>query len=242
MTNINFSSYVLNLFWTLLIAVGLFLLLKFISKSINYFIVEAKFNQKVRNAFFIFQIFIWIFFIVIVFNSSSLKGLTYNPVFLVVVGVVLLLVVLTAGKDIFAGFALRIEESLTLNSTIKSEAASGKIVKLGLRSVTLQPGNGETIRLPYSQLTSSRITLSKSESKFKTFETEIKIQQKESPEETKQIIKTEILNSPYCSIKQSPEITFLGQENNQHRFKISASVMSEDYFNRLINNLTSSLS
>ena len=127
----------------------------------------------------------------------------------------LILFIITVGKDIFAGIVLRIDESLALNNSIKSVIASGRIIKLGLRSVTLEPVNGEAIRIPYSQLTSSSITISKSDATFREFETELNISPKNSPEETKQIITKTVLNSIYSSTTQSPTVTFLGEDKWQ---------------------------
>lgn len=237
MSKLNISPFVTDLIIFAVIAVIIYLLFRFASKFVNSFITGSRLKWKLRTIIYLVQFIVWLAFLLIVFNSAALKDWIINPVFIVATGLILLLIVLTIGKDVFTGMAMRLEETLTLNNTIKSSVASGRIIQLGLRSVTLESGNGETIRLPYSKLTNSVITYSRPESKFRSFETELTISRKHTPEETKQILARELLNSPYCSVKQSPIITFLGAVDDYYKFKLSVSVMSEDYFNRLLYNL-----
>lgn len=237
----NTYLIITDLFLIAIIAAVLFVLLRISFTFLNYLLTGSKIRSRFFRIFYFLQFSIWFVFIVLVFNSATLKPLVYNPVFLAASGVVIVLFIITAGKDIFAGIALRIDESLALNNSIKSTIASGRIIKLGLRSVTLEPVNGEAIRIPYGQLTSSSIIISKSEAMFREFETELNVIPKNSPEETKQIITKTVLNSTYSSTTQSPAITFLGEVNGNYTFRLTVSVMNEDYFNRLLFSLKKKL-
>lgn len=234
-------SIIMDLFVIAIIAVVLFILLRISFIFINYLLTGSKIRQRILRIFYLLQIIVWFTFLVLALNLTSFQPLIYNPVFLAAVGLIIILFSITAGKDIFAGIVLRIDESLSLNKSIKSSIASGRITKLGLRSVTLEPVNGEAIRIPYSQLASSSITISKTEAMFREFETELSIIPKISPEETKQLITKTVLNSTFSSASQSPTITFLGELNGNYNFKLTASVMNEDYFNRLLFSLKKKL-
>lgn len=238
MKTLSTYSVITDLFLIGLFAVGLFAALRISFVLINYLFAGIKFRQKLLRIFYFLQFVLWFTFILISFNSPSLQPLVYNPVFVTAVAVLLILFIITTGKDIFAGIVLRTDESLAINSSIKSSIASGRIIKLGLRSATLEPVNGEAIRVPYSQLASSSITISRSEAMFREFETELSITPKISPEETKQLIVNNILNSVYSSTRQTPTIIFLGRVDGRYSFKLKASVMNEDYFNRLLFSLT----
>lgn len=241
METLNTYSIIVDLLLITLTAAVLFLFLRISFIFINYLLSRSKFKQKILRIFYFAEFATWFAFIVISLSSSSLQPLVYNPVFIVASGVILLLFVLTAGKDIFAGIILRTDESLALNNSIKSSITSGRIIKLGLRSVTLEPVNGEAVRIPYSQLASSSITISKSEAVFREFETEISVISKNSPEETKQMITKYVLHSAYSSTTQIPNVTFLGEFNGKYTFKLTAAVMNEDYFNRLLFSLKKKL-
>ncbi|MDP2362493.1 MAG: mechanosensitive ion channel [Ignavibacteria bacterium] len=241
MDTLNTYSIIIDLFLITIIAVVLFLLLRISFIFINYLLTTSKIRNKILRIFYLLQFIAWFAFLVLTLNITSLHPLIYNPIFLAATGLIIILFSITAGKDIFAGIVLRIDESLALNNSIRSSIASGRIIKLGLRSVTLEPVNGEAIRIPYSQLTSSSITISKSEAMFREFETELNVNPKNSPEETKQLITKRVLNSTYSSTTQSPIVTFLGEANGQYNFKLTVAVMNEDYFNRLVYNLKKKL-
>ena len=145
METLNAYSIIVDLFLITLAAAILFLFLRISFTFINYLLSGSKFKQKILRIFYFAEFATWFAFIVISLSSSSLQPLVYNPVFIVASGVILLLFVLTAGKDIFAGIILRTDESLALNNSIKSSIASGRIIKLGLRSATLEPVNGEAV-------------------------------------------------------------------------------------------------
>ena len=234
-------SIIMDLFLIVILAVVLFATIRISSIFINYLLTGSKIKQRILRIFYLLQLVLWFAFLVLALNLTSLQSLIYNPVFLAAIGLILILFLITAGKDIFAGIVLRIDESLSLNNSIKSTIASGRITKLGLRSVTLEPVNGEAIRIPYSQLASSSITILKTETMFREFETELNISSKNSPEETKQLIIKAVLNSAYSSAIQSPNVTFLGEVNGNYNFKLTVPVMNEDYFNRLIYNLKKKL-
>ena len=237
----NTYSIILDIFLIAVIAVVLFVLIRISYIFLNYILAGSKIRRKFLRIFYFLQFSIWFAFIVLALNSTTLKPLVYNPVFLAASGIMVILFIITVGKDIFAGIVLRIDESLALNNSIKSVIASGRIIKLGLRSVTLEPVNGEAIRIPYGQLTSSSITISKSDATFREFETDLNISPKNSPEETKQVIINTVLNSIYSSTTQSPTVTFLGEVNGNYNFKLTVAVMNEDYFNRLLFSLKKKL-
>ncbi|MBS4034634.1 MAG: mechanosensitive ion channel family protein [Ignavibacterium sp.] len=232
-TSISYSI-IMALILIAVSAIILFVALRISFIFINYLFTRSRFRHKILRTFYFLQFALWFTFIVFAFNSKSLQPLVYNPVFITAAGVILLLFVLTAGKDIFAGIVLRTDESLALNNSIKTSIASGRIIKLGLRSATLEPVNGEAVRIPYSQLASSCITVKKSESLFREFEAELIIAPNNSPEETKRMITKNVLNSAYCSTTQTPNVTFLGEIDGGYNFKLTVTVMDEDYFNRLL--------
>ena len=204
----NTYLILMDLFLIAIVAFVLFILLRLSFTFLNYSLTGSKIRSKILRIFYFLQFSVWFVFIVLALNSTTLKPLVYNPVFLAASAIMIILFMITAGKDIFAGIVLRIDESLALNNSIKSTIASGRIIKLGLRSVTLEPVNGEAIRIPYSQLASSSITISKSEAMFREFETVLNISSKNSPEETKQIITKTILNSTYSSTTITPNRNF----------------------------------
>lgn len=241
MKTLSTYSVIVDLFLIGLFAVVLFAALRISFVFINYLFAGAKFRQKLLRVFYFLQFVLWFTFILISFNSPSLQPLVYNPIFITAVAVILILFIITTGKDIFAGIVLKTDESLAINSSIKSSIASGRIVKLGLRSATLEPVNGEAVRVPYSQLASSSITISRSDAMFREFETELSIIPKNSPEETEQLIRKNILNSVYSSTTQTPTVTFLGEAEGRYSFKLTVSVMNEDYFNRLLFSLKKKL-
>ena len=241
MKTLSTYSVIVDLFLIGLFAVVLFAALRISFVFINYLFAGAKFRQKLLRVFYFLQFVLWFTFILISFNSPSLQPLVYNPIFITAVAVILILFIITTGKDIFAGIVLKTDESLAINSSIKSSIASGRIVKLGLRSATLEPVNGEAVRVPYSQLASSSITISRSDAMFREFETELSIIPKNSPEETERLIRKNILNSVYSSTTQTPTVTFLGEADGRYSFKLTASVMNEDYFNRLLFSLKKKL-
>lgn len=234
-------SIIMDLFLIVILAVVLFATIRISSIFINYLLTGSKIKQRILRIFYLLQLVLWFAFFVLALNLTSLQSLIYNPVFLAAVGLILILFLITAGKDIFAGIVLRIDQSLSLNNSIKSSIASGRITKLGLRSVTLEPVNGEAIRIPYSQLAASSITISKTEAMFREFETELNISPKNTPEETKQLITKTVLNSTFSSASQSPTVTFLGEINGAYNFKLTVAVMNEDYFNRLLFSLKKKL-
>ncbi len=227
-------DFITSMFRITLAAAVIFAFLTLFTKLIKYFFGRITSKDLVLNILLILKTLIWL-----TFGVWSVKVLISLPLFgniffLLVISSIFLTILWVMGRDIIYGFILRIENAMDINKRIRTRNIDGRITKLGLRTITIESDNAERFQIPFSKLFSEKIRCLRDEDRFKSFETEIKTRGNINPEKVKDIIFKSIIYSPYSSIGRPPIINYIGEENNQNRFKLIMFTLNEDYFNRLI--------
>ncbi len=238
---LKISTLVYDVFRIILAGVIIFFVFNLVLKLIRYYVKSLMFKDKVLKVFILLEAAVWIGFIIWSINLLLSTQVINNPVILFILAVLFLLLVWFAGRDSFSGIILRLGSSLNVNQNIQTAFGSGRIKKLGLRTITIESGRGELFYIPYSRLASEKISYSRDENRCKSFEGEIKFREINSPEQIQHYITGMVLNSPYTSVKREPVISYLGVQEQLHIFRIVVFTLNEDYFNRLMFNIKGKL-
>ena len=143
----------------------------------------------------------------------------------------LLLMVITAGwyffRDYIAGVILKTEMPLEINQTIRAAQVRGKLKKLGYRSAEIETENGQTVRVPYSQLTTGLIAVDSTGTGLKPYEVEIRVDRGKPIQETQDDLIREILYMPWVSWNIQPSIRISAQSPDAITYRVRFYVLSE---------------
>ena len=144
-------------------------------------------------------------------------------------------------RDYMAGIILKSDGSMKLNDWIKIKGIEGKITEMGQRAMIITTDSGETLNVPYSALSGEISVKPNPSEKLISHTFEIEISKNTDLESTIDQIRRAILNTPWASVKKSPEIKLLNDSPEAYLFEISIYSIRLVYFQKIKEYLKSSL-
>jgi hypothetical protein len=219
----------------------LYIFTKLINKLVDYF-TSGKVNRKYINRGVIyFEIFVWFAYIIWSVDLLVTSQMLNNLVVLSLAGILVLLLMWFIGKDSVIGLIFRLENTIETGDKIMSSEGNGVIKKMGVRVLTIESDSGHLFYLPYSKLSSEKITVIDDDLKYQPFEFKLSIGNKENPQQLKKKIFEAIIFSPYSSSVTPPVVAFKGESGGKYQFDIVLSALNSDFFNRIVSDLNSRL-
>jgi hypothetical protein len=204
MENIDFSNF--TLYITILLALGLFVFLKILTRSLPAMLPAEDYRKNILRYKSLFEVLVWIIFI-----TWSVRYLHQNnQPYSIALFVLLFLFLIYTGwiglKDFVSGAMLKAGHRLTINETIKVEGYQGTITRFGATSLILESDSGETIYLPYSFLFGKIIVKSHPAESILRYTFRIEIARTASIREAIDQVYRFILNLPWISLTKEPQI------------------------------------
>ncbi|MBU2444173.1 MAG: mechanosensitive ion channel [Bacteroidetes bacterium] len=233
-TNAELLPFIFRLIETAAAGFVLFILLKIIHMMLSYFTRGKEIKKTVLNVHLAVAVAAWAIFFLWGINLIFTVDFTTNPLELVLIVVLFVIFVWLAGRDILAGIILKFENSLELGNLITSDNTSGKIKKLGLRTVQLETETGELFTVPYTKISSEKVSIRRKENRYKYFEGEITVEGRIPPAEISEILLKKLMLSHYASVKTKPSVNFLGINEGKYKFKVTVPTLKKEYFDKLL--------
>jgi|GEM_PF-1901024 len=216
------------------IAAPLFLFLRYLPVIILYFIRNSHLNTIAKKFLLVFQFLTWIvFFIWSIYLLLKIPGFN-QPFILIYLSLIFVLLVWLVGLDAFTGIILRVSNTIEEGQTIHTSSGKGKIIKIGIRILVIDQGNDNLLTIPFTKLFFDKLVFTAERKKYKIFGTDIFTPKHHTPDQILNRIRELTILSPYCSVRNVPQITFKGSEKDQYLFNISVYSLNKDYFDRLI--------
>lgn len=234
----SFLSLVLFIIFA---GVLLYIFTKLVNKLVDYFTSGNENRKYINRGIIYFEIFVWFAYIIWSVDLLVATTMLNNIVVLSIAGVLFLILMWFIGKDSLIGLIFRLENSIETGDKIMSSEGNGVIKKMGVRVLTIESGSGHLFYLPYSKLSSDKITVIDDDLKYQPFEFKLSLIKKENPQKLKKQIYEAIIYSPYSSSVTPPVVAFKGEENGNYNFDVVLSALNSDFFNRIVSDLNSKL-
>ncbi len=190
----------------LFFAFGLFLVLRFSSRILNTISAKQNLRRVLLRIFPFFEFLIWL---VVGLWGLNLFLSEYTFYATLIVAIVLVLTVIIGWyflRDFVAGVILKTEVPFEINQHVKTTTHAGFIRKAGYRSIELIDDKGESIKIPYSQLSSSSFTVVDNNASLQGHEVMLKVKSHILFDDLSSSIKQSLLLLPWVSVKREPTI------------------------------------
>ncbi len=212
-----------------ILAVILMLLLRLAYRALHLIERGNKMRRILLRYFPMMEFAVWLWF---VFRASSAAFSQY-PYHNIVMSAIALALVLVFGwyllRDLVAGMVIKTESSLEKDQFLKTELASGRIKRLGHRSVILETDNGDKIRIPYTRLNKLLLTRPAEEEASHSHVIEISVDRKYQAEMIKKDITSQLLNMPWVVTGLPPEVIVSAKDQSFFRVEIRFNVIKKDH-------------
>lgn len=231
--NIEFTNSALYI--VILLAVGLFVLFRFLSWLLPLLLLRREKRRKAWRYTSLIELFVWVVFTIWSVNYLSGNNQLYA------IGLFLILFAFTVYaawvglKDFVAGAIFKTSGNFSLNETIRIGEYTGKIIRFGHTSAVLETEAGETIFIPYSYLFGKVIVKSHPAETILSYTFRIEIPTGQAVPDIVEQIRSEILGMPWASLKKDPQIKPAGDTRQGHLLEITVFSIEKAYFHEMEN-------
>lgn len=212
----------------LLGAAFLYIGLRLIRKAMNAYIRKRQIEPLANRFLPLIEFFLWMLFLVWgtgeVFQTGtagSIALLTLTLAIVTWIGHVTL-------RDWIAGVIFKSEGKYLRGDSIVLGGKSGRLKRLGYRTLTLETPTGSLIEIPYSHLArQSHIEKIPGRNTPCTFQ--MIVPKADSVEEFLQQVRSVVLCAPWSSLTRQPHISLIGRQDGHLLVEVSAYVLDERY-------------
>lgn len=213
----------MNTFY-LIIAVGLTLTFFRIVRLLG---MRNKIIEKVTPVLVVLELILWT---IIIFWSANifLSSRSYYPVLVITLAIIFTLMVTWFYlKDIVAGYIFRLRHNPVKGQTFTCDAVHGSVRTLGISQLTIETGEGQWLRVPYSSVVTRSISL-QSPRQVVAGETTLALSVNKwcNPSAMERTIKKVLAQAPWCIASKPISIQFVPEENT---VKISFFLLDQVY-------------
>lgn len=122
-------------------------------------------------------------------------------------------------RDFLAGVLIRIEQAVDTGKVIKTPFAEGRITKMGTLSLEITNEAEETIKIPYSRLSTESIVIPPDEEDSLPYQFQIGLNKDQSPAETREKVLAELIAMPWI-ISPTPVVNVLKTEQGEWELQV----------------------
>lgn len=218
----------MNLLYFVILGFALFYALHLINRLARLLPEGNRYTNILLRVLPLAEMVIWLAFafwaVTIIFPELAFRRLIF--------GAMAIVLVIAFGwyvlRDFLNGILLKTENTLKKGQTIKTDFISGKIIKIGYRTLLIEAENGEMVRIPFSRLGEAIISLpdqygqSHSHSLLLPIDTS-----KQLLVQPKDFLR-ELVNMPWVIAESEPGVSMI-QTKEGPMLEVRFSVMKEEH-------------
>lgn len=113
-------------------------------------------------------------------------------------------------QDFVSGLILKWEDTYTVGDLITVDGTSGKILKIGYRSLEIETPDGQRVKMPYAKLARSQVIKADVDEVVWTHTFQVKLPQNLPTEEAMRWLRLMAANHIWSAVNRIPRVTWLG--------------------------------
>jgi len=181
----------------LALAIALIIFLRAASYLLSVIAIQRRIKIILLRIFPVVEMFLWISYIFL----ASHRLFKDIAVYRLLTGSMIIVLIVIVGwyvmRDFISGIILKAEYAFEPGQTIKTSLGSGIITKLSYRSMEIVTREGETIKIPYTLLSSQPVTIPADHGKWTGQVIRIKVSSRYQFEEIQNMLKRRMLEMPW---------------------------------------------
>ncbi len=220
----------------------LFVLFSLIRFGFPYLLRDKKKKYLIQKYFHLAELIVWIFFFSwFLFVFAEIKSLFVFIIFGLLLGVIYLLFRFWL-IDIIAGVIFRNSNRINQGDSIQIKELSGKVIKIGTRTIEIENDEGNSVYIPYRKLASAIYSRTESVAQTSGYSFELETSLEEDIDLITENIKSSIIALPWSSIKKSPQISLKGQTDKSLIFNITIYSIDKSFSSKIENHVRNKFS
>ncbi|MFA8300997.1 MAG: mechanosensitive ion channel domain-containing protein [Hyphomicrobiales bacterium] len=221
----------------IIIGIIIFVFFRFINFLSPIYTRSSSKTRLIQRSISIIQLIIWSSYFLIMINHIW----SWN--ILIASGFFILYLIITGWacwayfRDFIAGAIFKINNHFKINETIKYEEIHGRIIHLKNRYLVIEDENSQITHIPYSKLASAIITKTHPAENILHHRFMLRIKNDNLSEIEFSDIKNTILELPWVSIKEMPQIRIIEKTEAFSRLEITIFSPDQKFFYKIEDHL-----
>ena len=219
----------MNLLYIVILGFALFFALQLINRLARLIPGESQWRNLLLRSLPLLEFVVWISF---AFWSARIvfSGLPYQGVVESAMAVVLILALgWYVLRDFLHGILIKTESELKKGQIIKTPLVSGKVYKVGYRTLHLETEKGEKVRIPFSRLGDAIISSPPEKGHGHSQMLTFNLRQGQDIPGLTDEIKQELFNMPWIILENEPLVHLLRDKEDKPQLEVKFSVIKEEH-------------
>lgn len=225
---LNFSNFAV--YWTVILAFIILILLRAARFFIPVILPKKNNRNRVIKYFPVFELLIWMFYSIWsiqFFIKNNQFFAFFEMVIFLLSGVLIFWLVL---RDYFSGLLFRLENKLQKGDTIQLKHLSGTITELGNRKIEIETTHGKKALIPYSSIFSDIIIKDDNVEMISSHQFRVQLNNLQDTDQFLELTKRKIMALPWSSLKKTPTLHIISENNNRITVEITVYPIDKKYF------------
>ena len=201
-----------------------------LKKGIKFVAAEKPYSKRLSDVFLNGKTIAWLIFGFWSIELIALKDPWYTRIFAMVLIITIIGISWTIVRDLITGLLTKMDGSFAVNGWIRIREIEGKIKAFGFRSLEIETEKGETVNIPYHLLNQEMVVRSQPTESVMSCTFQLEVPNTKQISEYQKIIRNEVLNSHWVSLKKEPKVKLLSEENGSLVLQVTAYSLDERYF------------
>ena len=201
-----------------------------LKNGIKFVSADKPYSKRINEVFLNGKTIAWLIFGFWSIELIALKDPWYTRIFAMVLIITIIGISWTIIRDLITGLLTKMDGSYMINGWIRVKEVEGKIKSFGFRSLEIETEKGETVNIPYHLLNQEMIVRSQPTESVMSCSFQIEVPNTKEISEYQKIIRNEVLNSHWVSLKKEPKVKLLSEENGSLLLQVTAYSLDERYF------------
>jgi small-conductance mechanosensitive channel len=133
------------------------------------------------------------------------------------------------GRDFVAGIILKSENYFERNEKIQLNNKSGRIIKTTLRYLEFETDDGETIRVPYSKISSDYFSKLSPDEKYESHLITLNVNEIADTKALRESLKKNIYNSPWYLAAKEPVIEIISSAEAGYKINLNVYTINSSH-------------
>jgi small-conductance mechanosensitive channel len=210
------------------VAAALYGILRLVTAYFPVLTGKRKMRKVFLKLFPLVQMFLWVAYAFWAFGQLF-TGMNAYPV---LTGSLIILIIALFGwyflRDFISGIILKSENAFEKGQQIQTSEVSGRIQKLGHRSIEIVTCTGEHIIIPFSLLTGQKIVKPAETGNWTEQLIRLRISAAYQPEKVENMLKLRILEMPWIATDNSLKLRIIRDEAGNYTAEIHLHLLSPE--------------
>ncbi len=220
-----------------IVLAGTFFLIR-LTGYLNKFLIKRHLKWKVLSRLFpLFELIVGLSAVLWTINYFFQSKSYYN---IIVISIIIIFIGFFSWflfRDLVAGYIFRILNNFQPGIKIQLGATSGRLIEMRATHIIIETGEGKTVKIPYSSISSEIVSEQPAESITEDSVLTLQVTNNKNLPETEEKIRKALLNSPWRLLHREPVIKLKAQNEVHYVFEIQVKTRNKKHQQYLYSSL-----